>query len=756
MKKKLLKIVLNKSKLTLLLTLAITLIMGSGARFILMDDNIMNMLPKDIDSRKVWDEIVDEFKYSDFLFVAFGKEGNNILTQENITLTWDLTKAFEQIYQVDEVLSLSTINRMDGNEGFLEINDLVPNRKLNTIEIESLTNYINNNSNLKSRMIGKNGDFINIIIRPNKEADFSEMVTSIRKITKPHEGLLDFHFGGQPYIAGKVPDLIKTETQKLMLAGLIIMSIILLINLRSILSVIMIVMLIFMSMLSMMGLLGWIYYFTGSLYFFFTFINSSMPIVLLTIANSDGVHIMTRFFKEGRMHKNVKQALTYTINQLSLPIFLTSITTTAAFLTMVTSPIPAMTGYGVSIGFGIIWAWILSCTFLPASINLIKWNFSTAALTKPSFLEKIVHAFGQNILKYPKLVLTTGIVIILITSLGIRHINVEVNLVNLFKSGHTIPESTQFLDREMAGSMNLIMKVNDDLKEPKVLNQMMEIQNFLETIPTINTTFSIANIIKEMHQEIMNDNPIFNSIPTSRNKVNNLFTMYSMSGNPDDFESLVNYDYNAGIITAMMHTISTKDVVHIASNIENFLEIETPNLNIEVSGLMMFLKDFVSLVVQTSIMSIVMSIFIILFIIWLFFRSWKFGLLSIIPLISAVILNFGLMGWFGIDLSHFTALLTSIIIGVGVDFSIHYISEFIHNMKNNTPKDEISMKVIDNVGYPIILDVFSNMGFGALIFSSLIPLIQMGGLMIFAMFSTSIGTLTILASIMEINKHKLN
>ena len=53
--------------------------------------------------------------------------------------------------------------------------------------------------------------------------------------------------------------------------------------------------------------------------------------------------------------------------------------------------------------------------------------------------------------------------------------------------------------------------------------------------------------------------------------INNLFTMYSMSGDPDDFESLVNYEYNAGIITAMMHTISTKDVVHIASNIENFL-----------------------------------------------------------------------------------------------------------------------------------------------------------------------------------------
>ena len=75
------------------------------------------------------------------------------------------------------------------------------------------------------------------------------------------------------------------------------------------------------------------------------------------------------------------------------------------------------------------------------------------------------------------------------------------------------------------------------------------------------------------------------------------------------------------------------------------------------------------------------------------------------------------MGWFGIDLSHFTALLTSIIIGVGVDFAIHYISEFNHYLNNDADINEISTKVVDDVGYPILLDVFSNMGFGALIFS---------------------------------------
>ena len=251
-----------------------------------------------------------------------------------------------------------------------------------------------------------------------------------------------------------------------------------------------------------------------------------MPIVLLTIANSDGVHIMSRFFREARKYKDVKQSITLTLNQLLLPIFLTSITTTAAFFTMLTSPIVSMTGYGLSIGFGILCAWILSSTFLPALIHLKKWNFSAAALTKSSFLENMVHILGRNILQRPKAVLFTGIIIVLISSLGIRYINVEVNLVNLFKPGNTIRESTLFLDREMAGSMNLMMKIDGDLKEPQTLNQMVQIQKYLETIPTVNTTISIADVIREMHKTVMDNDIAYHTIPDTRSKVNNLFNVF--------------------------------------------------------------------------------------------------------------------------------------------------------------------------------------------------------------------------------------
>ena len=73
-------------------------------------------------------------------------------------------------------------------------------------------------------------------------------------------------------------------------------------------------------------------FFTDLFIFNFTMMNTSMPVVLLTIANSDGVHILTRFFREARKKNNVKSAVETTLQSLFLPIFLTSFTTSIAFL----------------------------------------------------------------------------------------------------------------------------------------------------------------------------------------------------------------------------------------------------------------------------------------------------------------------------------------------------------------------------------------------------------------------------------------
>ena len=104
-------------------------------------------------------------------------------------------------------------------------------------EVASQSDYLKNNSNISSRILSKDGDYINIVLRPKSDQDFPGLVAAVSNITTSYQNQYEFHFGGQPHLTGAIPELIKTETQQLMLLGLFIMAAILLINLRSPLTV---------------------------------------------------------------------------------------------------------------------------------------------------------------------------------------------------------------------------------------------------------------------------------------------------------------------------------------------------------------------------------------------------------------------------------------------------------------------------------------------------------------------------------------
>jgi|TARA_Y100000310_G_scaffold138680_1_gene137703 predicted RND superfamily exporter protein len=253
----------------------------------------------------------------------------------------------------------------------------------------------------------------------------------------------------------------------------------------------------------------------------------------------------------------------------------------------------------------------------------------------------------------------------------------------------------------------------------------------------------------------MDDDPKYETIPDSRDKVNNLFTMYSMSADPDDFSSMVDYDHSVGLVTAFSTNLSTTETFEIVESSQRYIDKFFNNdLKVDFTGMIVITRDLINLLISSTIVSIIFSLIIIGIIASIFFRKILWGLLAVIPLTSAVLINFGFMGYFGIELSHVTAILSSIIIGVGVDFAIHYIAQF-RRLSRTVSEKKLSREVVDDVGYPIILDAASNMGFGALLFSEFLPIQYIGGLMIFAMISTSLGTLTVLSALAELLKRKL-
>ena len=758
--------IINKSITSPLHVIAIsillTIFIAFGVRWFIIDDDFFKMFPKNLESRLLWEDMTNEFGDSEFLFIAFGNNEQTIYNLETINMVKMLSDEIEKIPIVDKVISLSTIDKIESDpedSSWLVVDKLFPGSKLNLIQIENARIYLNKNSDIKDRLISKDERYTAIAVRSlimDDRGDYrnnSELMDQIIPITDKYLDGYNVHYAGNPYITGEVPKLIRADAMRLMIVGIIIMIFLLYANIKNVKAVAMILSVIILSIICMNGFMGWMFYLTGRGIFNFTIINTSMPIVLLTIANSDGVHIITHFFKELRISKNKEEAIQKSMDALRMPIFLTSITTILAFLAMIFSPIPQMLGYGICISFGIFWAWFLSNTLLPSMIILSNWPLNLRAIVKQGFLEKSIEKIGEAIFSRPKKVLMLGASFVVVGVIGIGLLKVEVNIIKFFKEGNPIRESTEFVDENFSGTMSLLMRINADMKSPKTLNEISKIQNFIEQHPEVRMTLSLSDIIKQMHETLYNSEEYY-SIPESLNQVSNLLFMAS----GDQLEMVVNTTtYDTGIIHTYLVSLSTDEIVKISDNINEFIDAEIEdNLNIEISGLMILLKDFISLVINSSVISIIVSIIAIFIISFIFFGQFSWALMSIIPLISAVILNFGLMGIFGIKLSHLTALLTSIIIGVGVDFAVHYISSYRRKIRLGLENSRISILTMDDVGYPILLDVVSNMGFAALLFSDLIPLNYMGGLMIFAMLSTSFGTFILMGTTIEILRQRIN
>ena len=720
--------------------------------FIVVDDDMLAMLPNNMSSKLSWDAVQDEFGSTESIFIAFGYKDKTIFNKSSFSDLWKLTNELESRPEIKKITSLSNLPKIENVDGFLEVHSLQPSEELDDIQINGIKKYVYNNQSIRARSISKDGNYFNIMVQPN-DSIAHNVVRDI--VVEIGDSLLsknyEIHYGGTAYITGSVPGMIKNDISKLLGVGLVLMSLILLVNIRDLFAVGMIFSVIIQSLIVMAGLMGWVVYLTGSENFYFTIINSSMPIILLTIANSDGVHVVTKFFKEMRHNGNIKKSIAKSIDTLFVPIFLTSVTTIAAFLTLYFAPINQLMGYGICLSAGILYAFILSLTFLPAAMSLKRWDLNSKAISQNGYLENIISKFGKLVISKPKSILVVGMIIMFIGTAGLSLLKVDVNIANFFKEDTDFRKSIDFIDQEMTGTMDVRIRVEAPIKDPNTLNEMQEMQTLLNSNPKVTTSYSIVDVVKQMHRILIDDNPEFEIVPKDEKKVSNLLMMYSISGDQDDLNTIVDYNYKVGLITALSRVMSTEEIIQFVKKIEDQLYDFKHISNASITGMAIVIRDLIYLVIESSVISIFSSVILICLITSIFFKNFSWGFLSIVPLVTAVLINFGFMGIAGIHLSHVTALLSSVIIGVGVDFSIHYIYQYRRLIKDKV-RNRISNKVINEVGYPIVLDAASNMSFGALLFSTFIPVQYVGGLMVFAMFSTAFGTLTLLAASVELLK----
>ena len=308
------------------------------------------------------------------------------------------------------------------------------------------------------------------------------------------------------------------------------------------------------------------------------------------------------------------------------------------------------------------------------------------------------------------------------------------------------------------------------MKEPQNLQAIDLLQTHFEQHPLVGKTFSLVSLLKRMNYVMHENDPTFNRIPndvetvmdegksvevSGKELISQYLLLYENSGG-DTLPDVINAGYTQANVQINLRTNSSYEV---GAFIDEVLEYQKkhfpPHLKIKVAGPSTVLVAASREIISGQMRSFVISIVLILGLLSLIFSSPLKGVIGVIPLVLAIGLNFGIMGIFDIPLDIGTSIISSIAIGVGVDYSIHYLTRLLGELKKGMPYQDAMLATIRHIGKAIVSNAATvGIGFLALLFSEMLPITIIGWMVSLTMLTTCVGTLVVIPATLNVFRPK--
>ena len=306
---------------------------------------------------------------------------------------------------------------------------------------------------------------------------------------------------------------------------------------------------------------------------------------------------------------------------------------------------------------------------------------------------------------------------------------------------------------KFGGSKPIFVLFSGDIQSPEVLNTIVETADYMKRSPDVLTTNSIASLVMEVNYGMGEG---IRRIPPEKDMIEQLWA-FTLDGN-EILSTYVNEDLTESIIISKFISPDNESKIEFARYMDEFIsEKSNENCKIEITGMPFVDVTMDKSLIRSQIGSLSIAIIMVIIFVGLILRSLKTGFFATIPIIAAIIILFGVMGFSGIPLNVATVLVASVALGIGIDYSIHVISNVKYLMK--THQDSINHALEETIlisGKAIVINVFSvSAGFLILLFSEMVPLQYFGFLVALSMIGSGVGSLTLLPVILILDNRRM-
>lgn len=723
---------------------AVALFFGAQIPKARMNTDMLTYMPENMLSRINKSRIEDLFGGSEMIIVLV--KTDDVLRADTLARVKRISRGMKRIKGVDKVLSLFELKHIKGEEGAIVVDPAVKRIPETEQDREVLRADLRDNDIVFGNVVSKDFTLTSIIGMVETGISDESLLAGIEKLIQDNPGEEETFIGGTPYSRYNTGLSTKNDLARLLPIGLLVMLFFLFFCFKQLRGVFLPFLVVLMSIFFSMGLiapLGWE----------LTVVTIILPVLLIAVANDYGIHMIAKYQEDNTTGNpfSKKQLAGRMFSSLGMPILLTGVTTIVGMLCLQGHILIPAGQLGVLAAAGIAFALAASLFFIPAVVSMLPKarpvQHTEENGRRLRLLDRLLSAFGNLVTGLPRRVILSAFIFTVFTAIGCFLVDVNTDPINYYDSDHPVAYSAGLINEHLGGFFPVSVVFEGDIKNPQILKKIDRLEREIALFPEVGNIQSIARVVRQMSRVLNEEGEEgYDRIPDSRNAAAQYFELYTMSGDPEDFEKMVDFPYEHAIITARINTSSTPVLRRVVKQIRNKVA-DDPDVAF-VGGISDVFSDLSVKIVSGQFISLGIALAAVTLLLMLLFRSVYAGLISALPLCMSMVILFGLMGFLHIELNMATALLSSIMIGVGIDYTIHFLWRYQEERAAGLAHAPAARRTLMTAGRGIIFNALSVIvGFSVLMLSSFVPVRFFGFLVVVSILACLIGALVLIPAL---------
>ena len=408
-----------------------------------------------------------------------------------------------------------------------------------------------------------------------------------------------------------------------------------------------------------------------------------IPSFLLAVGIGGAVHLLAIFYQALRRGDEKVEAISYALAHSGLPIIMTSVTTAGGLLSFIPAALRPISHFGYITPIGILLSLLFILTLLPAMMAIFPMR-QAEVRDEETASQRALISTGQFATRRAPLVLGLWALMMVICVVGLMRVRLGHNMLEWFPHDDSMYQATRFLNDEFGGASSFEILIStgkgNGLHDPAILRKIDQIAtlavNFeAETVRGAKAV-SIIDVVKESHRALNENREAFYAIPDERNLVSQELLLFENAGR-DDVEDLVTSDFETARMTVRVPFGEGANYAPYLEALENrIVEILGGDATVVITGTVRMLGSTIQAALQTMVTSYTTALVVITLLMIGLIGSLRMGLVSMIPNLVPVFFALGVMGWLDIPLDMFSLPIGSILIGLAVDDTIHFMHNF--------------------------------------------------------------------------------